>query len=174
MRADVLAPPPGFRTFRFTDIDQFKRATGRLRVDFTPLARKISVRQAILNLAGFDVVVVDSFPRFADIQLVPDCSAICFSMDDDDLIRFNGIDVNRAMIGIGHGGSSFSIMERTGARLASIFFTPEIHDRGWPESGRQFLMFLITNSAQQNSGWWFRKSSSWRRPRWRRWCSLPP
>jgi hypothetical protein len=109
-----------------------------LRVDFTPLARKISVRQAILNLAGFDVVVVDSFPRFADIQLVPDCSAICFSMDDDDLIRFNGIDVDRAMIGIGHGGSSFSIMERTGARLASIFFTPEIHDRGWPESGRQF------------------------------------
>lgn len=149
MSATLLAPSPAFRTFHFTDIDLFKRATGRLRVDFTPLARRISVRQAILNLAGFDVVVVHSFPRVADIQVVPGCSTICFSMDDNDLIRLNGVDVDRAMIGIGHGGNSFSILERTGARLASIFFTPEIHDRGWPESDRHFLMLPMANHAQQ-------------------------
>lgn len=147
MSAALFAPPPALRTFHFTDIDQFKRVTGKLRVDFTPLARKISVRQAILNLAGFDIIVVHSFPRFADIELVPDCSAICFSMDDDELVRFNGVDVDRAMIGIGHGGNSFSILERTGARLATLIFTPEIHDRGWPESNRHFLMFLMAAAA---------------------------
>jgi AraC-like DNA-binding protein len=140
---------PAFRKFHFTDIDEFRRATRKLRVDFTPLARKISVQQAILNLAGVDIVVVNSFPRIADIQVAPDCSAVCFSMDDNDLIRFNGIDVDRAMIGIGHGGNGFSIVERTGARLASIFFTPEIHDRGWPESHRHFQIFLTDVSAQQ-------------------------
>ncbi len=154
MSAALLATSSGmasscFRKFHFTDVDEFRRATKKLRVDFTPLARKISVRQAILNLAGVDIVVVNSFPRIADIQVAPDCSAICFSMDDNDLIRFNGIDVDRAMIGIGHGGNSFSIVERTGARLASIFFTPEIHDRGWPESHQHFQIFLMTVSAQQ-------------------------
>jgi AraC family ethanolamine operon transcriptional activator len=70
-------------------------------------------------------------------------------MDDDDLVRFNGVDVDRAMIGIGHGGNHFSILERTGGRLAAINFMPEIHDRGWPEPNRHFSMFPTTASALQ-------------------------
>ena len=149
MIADSTAPSPAFQTFHFTDIDEFKGAVRRYSVEFTPLARKISVRQSILNLADFDIVVVHSFPRIADTQLAANCTAICLTMDDDDLVRFNGVDVGRAYVGIGHGGDRFSIVERTGARLASINFTPEVHDRGWPETRRQFSVFLTTLSAHQ-------------------------
>jgi AraC-like DNA-binding protein len=141
MSADSV-PTPAFQAFHFTDVDEFKRAVRKYRVDFTPLARKISVQQSILNLADFDVVVVRSFPRMADTVLAPDCTAIGITMDDDSLVRFNGVDVDRPMIGIGHGGHQFSILERTGGRLAAINFTPEIHDRGWPEPSLHFSMFV--------------------------------
>src|ERR1700744_6226738 len=100
MSADSV-PTPKFQAFHFTDVDEFKRAVRKYRVDFTPLARKISGQQSILNLADFDVVVVRWFPRMADTVLAPDCPAIGITMDDDSLVRFNGVDVDRPMIGIG-------------------------------------------------------------------------
>ncbi len=112
MSADSVPTHP-FQTFHFTDIDEFKRAVRKYRVDFTPLARKISVQQSILNLADFDIVVVHSFPRIADTELAADCTAICITMDDDDLVRFNGVDVDRAMIGIGHGGEPAADLARS-------------------------------------------------------------
>lgn len=149
MSAVSFSPSPVFQTRRFTDVDEFRFAVRKFSVDFTPLARKISVWQSILNLADFDVTVVQSFPRIADTQLAANCTAICLTMDDDDLVRFNGVDVGQAYVGIGYGGSGFSIAEKTGARLASINFTPEIRDRGWPEAGRHFAIFATTISAHQ-------------------------
>jgi AraC family ethanolamine operon transcriptional activator len=149
MSAVSITPSPAFQTFQFTDVDEFRAAVRKFSVDFTPLARKISVRQSILNLADFDITVVHSFPRIADTQLAANCTAICLTMDDDDLVRFNGVDVGRAYVGIGYGGNDFSIVERAGARLASINFTPEIHDRGWPETSRHFSVFLAAISAHQ-------------------------
>jgi AraC-like DNA-binding protein len=149
MSAVSFSPSPAFQTRYFNDVDEFRFAVRKFSVDFTPLARKISVWQSILNLADFDIAVVQSFPRIADTQLAANCTAICLTMDDDDLVRFNGVDVGRAYVGIGYGGSGFSIAEKTGARLASINFTPEIHDRGWPEASRHFSIFLTTISAHQ-------------------------
>src|SRR5271170_7480878 len=149
MSAVSFSPSPAFQTRRFTDVDEFRAAVRKFSVDFTPLARKISVSQRILNLPDFDVTVVQSFPRLADAQLATNCTAICLTMNDDDLIRFNGVEVGQAYVGIGYGGSSFSIAERTGARLASINFTPEIHDRGWPEASQHFSIFATTTSALQ-------------------------
>jgi AraC family ethanolamine operon transcriptional activator len=40
------------RVFRFTDIDQYRTAVRNLKVEFTPLVRKISAEQVILNLPG--------------------------------------------------------------------------------------------------------------------------
>jgi AraC-like DNA-binding protein len=149
MSAVSISPSPAFQTRRFTDVDEFRFAVRKFSVDFTPLVRKISVWQSILNLTDFDITVVQSFPRIADTQLAANCTAICLTMDDDDLVRFNGVDVGRAYVGIGYGGSVFSIAERTGARLASINFTPEIHDRGWPEASRHFSIFTTPISAHQ-------------------------
>jgi AraC-like DNA-binding protein len=149
MSAVSVSRSPAFQTRHFTDVDEFRFAVRKFSVDFTPLARKISVWQSILNLADFDIAVVQSFPRIADTQLAANCTAICLTMDDDDLVRFNGVDVGLAYVGIGYGGSGFSIAEKTGARLASINFTPEIRDRGWPEAGRHFSIFLTTITAHQ-------------------------
>src|ERR1700712_3068192 len=144
MSAVSFTPSPILQAFHFTDIDEFRRSVRRFRVEFTPLVRKISVRQSILNLAAFDIVVVQSFPRIADTQLADDTSAICFTMDEDEAVRFNGVDVDQPMVGLGHGGSGFSIAEKVGARLAVINFTPEIRDRGWPDTGPHFGMFITT------------------------------
>jgi AraC family ethanolamine operon transcriptional activator len=149
MSAVSITPSPAFKTFQFSDVDEFKTAVRKFSVDFTPLTRKISVWQSVLNLPDFDVTVVQSFPRLADVQLAANCTAICLTMSDDDLVRFNGIDVGQAYVGVGYGGSSFSIAERTGAQLASINFTPEIHDRGWPEASRHFSVFATATSAHQ-------------------------
>jgi AraC-like DNA-binding protein len=139
MSAVSFAPSPILQALHFTDIDEFRRSVRKFCVEFTPLVRKISVQQAILNLAAFDIVFVQSFPRIADTQLVANTTAICLTMDDDEPVRFNGVDVDQAVIGIGHGGSGFSIAEKTGARLAVINFSPEIHDRGWPDTRPHFL-----------------------------------
>jgi AraC family ethanolamine operon transcriptional activator len=149
MSAVSFAPSPILQAPHFTDIDEFRRSVRKFCVEFTPLARKISVHQAILNLAAFDIVFVQSFPRIADTQLAAETTAICLTMDDDEPVRFNGVDVEQAMVGIGHGGSGFSIAEKNGARLAVINFTPEIHDRGWPDTRPHFGMFVTAAAALQ-------------------------
>ena len=149
MRTVSFAPSPILQALHFTDIDEFRRSVRKFCVEFTPLVRKISVQQAILNLAAFDIVFVQSFPRIADTQLAANTTAICLTMDDDEPVRFNGVDVDQAVVGIGHGGSSFSIAEKTGARLAVINFSPEIHDRGWPDTRPHFGVFVTTIAAQQ-------------------------
>jgi AraC-like DNA-binding protein len=148
MSAVSFAPSPILQALHFTDIDEFRRSVRKFCVEFTPLARKISVRQAILNLAAFDIVFVQSFPRIADTQLAADTTAVCLTMDDDEPIRFNGVDIDPAIIGLGHGGSGFAIAEKTGARIAVINFTPEIHDRGWPDTRPHFGVFATTTAAQ--------------------------
>ena len=149
MSAISVPSLPGFQARQFADVDEFKQAVRKYNVNFTPIARRISVQQTILNLPDLDIALVDSFPRLADVQLAPNCTAICFAMGGDDLIRFNGFDVDRVFVCIGNGGNDFSMIEKSGAQLASITFTPEIHERGWPETRRHFAMVVTTISAQQ-------------------------
>jgi hypothetical protein len=107
MSAVSFSPSPAFQTRRFTDVDEFRFAVRKFSVEFTPLARKISVWQSILNLAEFDITHVQSFPRIADAQLAANCTAICLTMDDDDLVRFKGVDVGRAYVVSGMEGAIF-------------------------------------------------------------------
>jgi AraC-like DNA-binding protein len=143
-------PPPVLQARYFSDVDEFRKAARKFNVDFTPLVRRIAVQQAILNLAEFDIIVVKSFPRLADTQLADDCTAIVFTMDESgEQVRFNGVDVDRPVVGIGHGGNGFTVTEKIGAQLAAINFTPEIRDRGWPETVRHFSIFETTALARQ-------------------------
>ena len=41
------------KVFRFSDIDAYRNSIRTLNVDFTPLVRKISAEQIILNLPGY-------------------------------------------------------------------------------------------------------------------------
>src|SRR3954470_6647504 len=135
--ATTLAP----RIFRFDDLDQFRSSVRNLNVDFTPLVRKISAEQTILHLPGCDVNFTKSFPRIYDVQLRSNCTAVGFSMDDGVPIRFNGVERDRSVVVIGRSGAVYSAVTRTPRQYASVIFTPEIQDRGWPLSGPHFKMF---------------------------------
>jgi hypothetical protein len=54
MKSDAL-PTLAPKVFRFSDIDQFRSAVRNLAVEFTPLVRRISAAQTILNLPGCDI-----------------------------------------------------------------------------------------------------------------------
>jgi AraC family ethanolamine operon transcriptional activator len=143
--ARAIAP----RTFRYTDIDQYRSAIQRLDVDFTPLVRAIDVEQTILNLPGCDINLTKCFPRIVDAQLAPNCTAVGFSMDDHDVaIRFNGVERDRSVIVLGSDGAAYASVERVERQIASVVFTPQVLDRGWPETGPNFRMFETSLSAQ--------------------------
>ena len=106
MNSDAL-PTLAPKVFRFCDIDQFRSAVRNLSVEFTPLVRKISAAQTILNLPGCDINFTRSFPRIVEGQLAPDCTAVGFSMDDGLPIRFNGVERDRSAIAIGSNGAEY-------------------------------------------------------------------
>lgn len=148
MTNDVPAPTLVPRIFRFTDIDAFRSSVRGLNVEITPLARKIYTEQSILNLPGCDVNFTKSFPRIYDAQLSLNCTAIGFSMDDGVPVRFNGVERDQSVIVVGRGGAVYSSIARTPRQYASLVFTPEIQERGWPQTGPDFQMFETSRLAQ--------------------------
>lgn len=148
--APTLAP----KTFRFSDVDEFRYAIRGLNVEFTPFVRRISAEQVILQLTGCDVNVTRAFPRVVDAQLVGDCTAVGFAMDDLDVpIRFNGAQRDRAVIVIGSNGAAYNTIEEVQRQIASVVFRPEVKNRGWPETNASFKIFETTAPALQ----WLRK-----------------
>jgi AraC-like DNA-binding protein len=138
------------KTFRFSDIDEFRSSVRSLEVDFTPLVRTISAEQTVLNLAGCDVNFTRSFPRIIDARLTPNCTTIGFTMDDDGApIRFNGAESNQAAVVIGNDGAAFSSVERTERKYAGIVFRPMVENRGWPRAVVNFQIFETSPAAQQ-------------------------
>lgn len=146
MKRDAV-PALATKTFRFTDVDQFRSAVRNLNTEFTPLVRSISVEQIILNVAGCDVNFTKSFPRIVDAQLAQGCTLIGFSMDDGVPMRFNGAERDHSALMIGGGGAAYNIVEPVERQYASIVFTPEIVDRGWPEARPVFKAFETTLEA---------------------------
>jgi AraC family ethanolamine operon transcriptional activator len=134
--------------FRFGDVDEFRSAIRGLNVEFIPLVRKIAAEQIILSLPGCDISCTRTFPRIVDAQLAADCTAIGFAMDDDGIpIRFNGAQRDRAAIVIGSGGAGYSSVQQVERQIASIVFTPEVQDRGWPETHLNFKIFETSEVA---------------------------
>jgi AraC-like DNA-binding protein len=148
MNDDSPAPIAAPKIFRFDDVDAFRSSVRNLNVDFTPLVRRIFAEQIILSLPGCDVNYTKSFPRIIDAQLAPASTAVGFTMDDGVPIRFNGIERDRSAIVIGSGGATYSAVERTPRQYASIVFTPEIEDRGWPRTDIGFKIFETSRTAQ--------------------------
>src|SRR5262249_32143054 len=101
MGDDDRKPTLTLRTFRFSDIDEFRSSVRSLEVDFTPLVRTISAEQTVLDLVGCDVNLTRSFPRIIDARLAPNCTTIGFTMDDGVPIRFNGVERDHAVVAIG-------------------------------------------------------------------------
>ena len=135
-------PGAALKTFRFSDVDEFRNAIRGLNFEFTPFVRKISAEQTILSLPGCDVNFTHAFPRVVDAQLVENCTAIGFTMDDLSVpIRFNGSQRARPVVVIGNGGASYTTIEEVQRQIASVVFRPEVRDRGWPDTLSSFKIF---------------------------------
>jgi AraC family ethanolamine operon transcriptional activator len=133
-----LAP----KTFRFSDVDEFRNAIRGLNFEFTPFVRRISAEQTILSLPGCDVNLTRAFPRVVDAQLVENCTAIGFTMDDLNVpVRFNGSQRAGPVIVIGNGGAAYTTIEEVQRQIASVVFRPEVMDRGWPHAVSSFKIF---------------------------------
>lgn len=143
--APGLAP----KIFRFSDVDEFRSSIRGLNVEFTPFVRKIAAEQLIVHLPGCDVNVARTFPRVVDGQLVANCTAVGFAMDDLDVpIRFNGAQRDRAVVVIGSSGAAFNAIEEVQRQIALIVFRPEVTDRGWPETRSSFKIFETSIPAR--------------------------
>jgi AraC family ethanolamine operon transcriptional activator len=110
--------------------------------------RRIAAEQIVLQLPGCDVNMTRAFPRVVDAQLVADCTAVGFAMDDLEIpIRFNGAQRDRAVIVIGSSGAAYNTIEEVQRQIASVVFRPEVRDRGWPETNASFKIFETSPSA---------------------------
>ncbi len=141
MGTERTAPELTPRTYRFTDIDEFRSSVSNLAVEFTPLVRRISAEQTVLNLAGCSINLTRSFPRIIDGSFAPNCTAIGFTMDDGIPIRFNGVEREESVVVIGSHGAAYSSVETVERQYASIVFTPVVENRGWPKAPGIFEMF---------------------------------
>jgi AraC family ethanolamine operon transcriptional activator len=143
-----LTAPLAPKIYRFADIDEFRSSVRHLNVEFTPLVRKISAEQIILNLPGCDVNYTKSFPRIIDAQLCPNCTAVAFTMDDGVPLRFNGVEDLLPAITIGSGGSLYTQVEKAPRSYTSIIFSPGVEDRGWPEAGPTWRFYVVSKLVQ--------------------------
>ncbi|MHC2194982.1 AraC-like DNA-binding protein [Bradyrhizobium diazoefficiens] len=136
------------RYFAFADVDEFRNAIRGLNFEFTPFVRRIAAEQIILQLPGCDVNVTRAFPRVVDAELIADCTAVGFAMDDLDVpIRFNGAQRDRAVVVIGSGGAAYNTIEEVQRQIASVVFRPEVKNRGWPETRSNFKIFETSTLA---------------------------
>lgn len=145
MNSNDDAPGLAPKIFRFSDVDEFRSAIRGLNFEFTPFVRRISAEQTILSLPGCDVNLTRAFPRVVDAQLVENCTAIGFTMDDLNVpIRFNGSQRARPVVVIGSGGAAYTTIEEVQREIASVVFRPEVTDRGWPHASSSFKIFETT------------------------------
>jgi AraC-like DNA-binding protein len=147
MMETVPAPLPAPEVFEFHDVDEFRSRVRNVALDFTPLVRTISATQIILNLPGCCVNLTKAFPRIVDVQLAENCTAVGFSMDDGIPVRFNGVERDQSAIVIGSAGAAFSVVAKSAREFASIVFSPEVLDRGWPQAYPNFKMFETSAAA---------------------------
>jgi AraC family ethanolamine operon transcriptional activator len=149
MGTEGTAPDLTPKTFRFSDIDQFRSSLRSFDVDFTPLARTISAEQTVLNLAGCSVTLTHSFPRIIDATVASNCTAIGFTMDDGVPIRFNGVQRDQSIFVMGSDGAAYTSVERFERRYAAVSFTPMIENRGWPQARVNFRIFELSSAGYQ-------------------------
>lgn len=144
-----LAPSSALRVCCFDDIDQYRWSAEGLQLDFTPLARKISAQQLIVDLPGCDIIVERTFPRLIDAKLMPDRTAIALSLCDDFALQINGVDLDSDTLVLGYGSSIFVARETTPIWLGCVLFKQEIRDRGWPAGEKGFDLLTIAKPAQR-------------------------
>jgi AraC family ethanolamine operon transcriptional activator len=149
MQLSSLTASSILTTYRYRDLDEFRQAYRSVDVHFTPTCRTASPEQAILSLPGCDIYLLKTFSRVLDATLSEGHTYIGLTMEDVFPLRFNGMEKDRPALSIGHGGSSYKMVEDGESFVASVIFHPEVRRRGWPAGDRLFNCCEITAVAEQ-------------------------
>lgn len=148
MQLSSLRQSPSLKTFRYSDLDLFQQAYRSVSVDFVPLCRSVDAEQAILALPGCDIYLLKTFPRLVDGNLFDGCTFVGLTMTDGFPVRFNGVEKVRPALTFGSGGAGYKLVEGPDSFFATMIFSPEITDRGWPLQPRSFVPCAITASSE--------------------------
>jgi AraC family ethanolamine operon transcriptional activator len=137
----------GLKIFHFSDVDEYALTRGSI-LEFTPLSGDVSGKQITLNLSGFDITLLEAFPRMTDMQLGPDCTMVGLTLGSGVPILFNGVVENGAQVAIGGSHAAYKSVERTARNFLSVVFTPEVEGRGWPITPRIFDVIETSAAAR--------------------------
>lgn len=138
---------PGPKIFRFTDVDEYRLTRGS-DLEFTPLSGEISGTQTTLNLPGFDITLLEAFPRMTDMQLGPDCTMVGLTLGTGAPVLFNGVKEAGAQVAIGGSHAAYKSVEPAARNFLSVVFAPEVEGRGWPITPRIFDVIETTAAAR--------------------------
>jgi AraC family ethanolamine operon transcriptional activator len=134
---------------RQVDLDRFRPVTTAVKLDYTPMARTIDARQAVLELPGCTVYHLQTFPKIMDAALDSDCTLVGITMSDDVPVYFNGWRKNRPALVIGRSGGGFKLVETARSDLGVIVFEPATERFDWPATGKALSTLVITEQSQQ-------------------------
>jgi AraC family ethanolamine operon transcriptional activator len=137
----------GLKIFHFSDVDEYALTRGSI-LEFTPLSGDASGKQITLNLSGFDITLLEAFPRMTDMQLGPDCTMVGLTLGSGVPVLFNGVVENGAQVAIGGSHAAYKSVERTARNFLSVVFTPEVEGRGWPITPRIFDVIETSAAAR--------------------------
>lgn len=148
MQLSSLKDSPVLKTFRYSDLDLFRQAFRSVSVNFVPMCRTMTAEQAILTLPGCDIYLMKTFPRLVDGSLFENCTFVGLTMADGFPVRFNGIEKVRPALTLGSGGAGYKLLEGPDSFFATLIFSPEILNRGWPTHPRNFVPWAISELAE--------------------------
>jgi AraC family ethanolamine operon transcriptional activator len=139
----------GSKIFLFSDVDEYRLTRGS-NLEFTPLSGDVSGKQITLNLPGFDVTLLEAFPRMTDMQLGPNCTMVGLTLGTGVPVLFNGVEENGVQVTIGGPYAVYKSVERSARNFLSVVFTPEVEGRGWPVAPRIFDVIETTAAARSH------------------------
>jgi AraC family ethanolamine operon transcriptional activator len=149
MRFAGLVPSQHLQIFRYQDIDHFRQGLRGANVDFVPLAKvDIPIGQAVLSLPGCDVHLLHTFPRIVHTRLERNHAFVMLAMTDRLSAIFNGAEVGRSSLQFASGPTEYRAVEREPGDYAALVFTAAIGNRGWPDTGGEFLTVPISGELE--------------------------
>jgi AraC-like DNA-binding protein len=142
MLFDRLSASRALRTFRITDLEQYRAADRFVDSESIPLRMKsFSVSRAVLTLPHCTVMLAQSFPRLLDAVYRRANPLIVLMAEPPSALIHNGIPVNGCSLAFAQGRSEYRVHEEASNWYFSAMFTRSVEERGWPEVIDRFELF---------------------------------